>query len=572
MGKIDISKIVQGAQALYGKDKIGAAMLGTGVLLRRPTKPEEFDKLRYDKHFGGDSKELLVVQSTMIRKLAGGMLKYIKTIKEMDPDAKILLVHDSIGGSVSRSRAEREIDDEKSNQPGSEAVENSDYMKHIVATMDKYPGSIAMLLINQMTDKIGFGQKGQSRSGGHKISFHSSMILEMKKIKTLTKTVKGVEVKTGIVSSAKIDKNHLSQSEHSVNKMNVMVDARGWTSPKAVIISDTHYSLATKDLADKAWRMAVDKAAELGVPLIDAGDITNDKDMLRAQVMNIMIDTMKYAQNKGVQIYLLVGNHSLVNEKGKEHALNFLRPYAEIVDSPVYIKHINTWLLPYFSDLDALKVSLNVIAVGDCKQLIMHQGVTKAWGGHYVHDKTAAPAEWFEDFRVISGHYHRAQDIKCGRPRNGAVGLFSYIGTPYTVSFAEAGDGPKGFRILMDDGLLESVPTNLRKHVVSEWYYGDLCDSDYHDIQPGDLAWVKIKGTRSELATITKEFIGKNMGIGQDFKLDLIPTDSHTDTQSSKEDEPKMTDLEVLDKLIDGLPDDAEYKAYLKSLVAGVLE
>ncbi len=291
MGKIDISKIVQGAQALYGKDKIGAAMLGTGVLLRRPTKPEEFvlapeghpwqtltgllglpydsiiqiagaydsgkstvagefmasaqkqgvyvilgdsekkfDKLRYDKHFGGDSKELLVVQSTMIRKLAGGMLKYIKTIKEMDPDAKILLVHDSIGGSVSRSRAEREIDDEKSNQPGSEAVENSDYMKHIVATMDKYPGSIAMLLINQMTDKIGFGQKGQSRSGGHKISFHSSMILEMKKIKTLTKTVKGVEVKTGIVSSAKIDKNHLSQSEHSVNKMNVMVDARGWHS------------------------------------------------------------------------------------------------------------------------------------------------------------------------------------------------------------------------------------------------------------------------------------------------------------------------------------------------------
>ncbi len=289
MAKIDVSKIVAGAQALYGKDKVGAAMLGSGTLLRRPTKPEEFvlapaghpwqaltgllglpfdsivqiagaydsgkstlagqfmaaaqqqgvytilgdsekkfDKLRYDKHFGGDSANLLVVQSTMIRKLAGGMLKYINTIKAQDPDAKILLVHDSIGGSVSRSRAERDIDDEKSNQPGSEAVENSDYMKHIVATMDKYPGSIALLLVNQMTDKIGFGQKGQSRSGGHKISFHSSMIIEMKKIKTLTKTVKGVEVKTGIVTSAKIDKNHLSQNDTSVNKMNIMVTAKGW--------------------------------------------------------------------------------------------------------------------------------------------------------------------------------------------------------------------------------------------------------------------------------------------------------------------------------------------------------
>jgi RecA/RadA recombinase len=290
MAKIDINQIVKNAQKLYGKDTQGAAMLGSGVLLRRPTKPEEFilapeghpwleltgllglpydsiiqiagsydsgkstlagefmaagqrqgvyvilgdsekkfDKIRFEKHFGGDAAQLLVVQSTMIRKLAGGMLKYINTIKEADKSAKILLVHDSVGGSVSRARAEREIDADSSNQPGSEAVENSDYMKHIVATMDKYPGSISLLLINQMTDKIGFGQKGQSRSGGHKISFHSSMIIEMKKIKTLTKVVKGVEVKTGIVTQAKIDKNHLSQTENSVNKMNIMVTAGGWS-------------------------------------------------------------------------------------------------------------------------------------------------------------------------------------------------------------------------------------------------------------------------------------------------------------------------------------------------------
>ncbi len=289
MAKININQIVKNAQALYGKDTKGAAMLGNGSVLRRPTKPEEFilapsghvwcevtgllglpfdsiiqiagaydsgkstiagelmaaaqkqgayvvlgdsekkfDKIRYEKHFGGDASELAVIQSTMIRKLAGGMLKYVKSIKEVDPEGKILLVHDSIGGSISRSRLEREIDDESSNQPGSEAVENSDYMKHMVATMDKYPGSIALLLINQMTDKIGFGQKGQSRSGGHKISFHSSMILEMKKIKTLTKAVKGVETKTGIISQVKIEKNHLSQTENSVNKMNVMINATGW--------------------------------------------------------------------------------------------------------------------------------------------------------------------------------------------------------------------------------------------------------------------------------------------------------------------------------------------------------
>jgi len=289
MTKVDINKIVASAQALYGKDKAGAAMLATGSVLKRPTKPEEFilapkehpwcaltgllglpydsivqlagkydsgkstlagefmafaqkqnvyvvlgdsekkfDKTRFEKQFGGDASQLLVVQSTMIRKLAGGMLKYVHTIKAADPGAKILLVHDSIGGSVSRSRAERDIDDEKSNQPGSEAVENSDYMKHVVATMDKYPGSIVLLLINQMTDKIGFGQHGQSRSGGHKISFHSSLILELKKIKTLTKQVNKIETKVGIITEVKVDKNHLSSGETSVNKMNVMVTAKGW--------------------------------------------------------------------------------------------------------------------------------------------------------------------------------------------------------------------------------------------------------------------------------------------------------------------------------------------------------
>lgn len=290
MSKVDVAKVVEEAKKLYGKDKIGADMLSTGQNLKRPTKPEhfvclpdghpwieltgllglpydciaqvagaydsgkstlagelmasaqkqgiyvilgdsekKFDRVRFEKHFGGKADDLLIVQSTMIRKLAGGMLKYIKTIKELDPKSKILLVHDSVGGSVSRSRAERDIDDEKSNQPGSEAVENSDYMKHIVSTMDKYPGSISLLLINQMTDKIGFGQKGQSRSGGHKISFHSSIIIEMKKIKTLTKINKGLEVKTGIITQAKVDKNHLGTGDNQVNKMNIQVTAKGWS-------------------------------------------------------------------------------------------------------------------------------------------------------------------------------------------------------------------------------------------------------------------------------------------------------------------------------------------------------
>lgn len=214
-----------GKSTVAGQFMASAQKQGAYVILWDTEK--KFDRVRFENYFGGKADDLNVVGTTIIRKGAGAMFKYVRTIMEADPTAKILLVHDSVGGSVSRARAEREMDDEKNAQPGSEAVENSDYMRHMIATMDKFPGSIALLLINQLTDKIG-PMPGKSRSGGHKISFHSSMIIEMTRIQDLTRVVKGVRVKEGIVSRAKIAKNHLSQSDLSVHEMRIRVTAAGW--------------------------------------------------------------------------------------------------------------------------------------------------------------------------------------------------------------------------------------------------------------------------------------------------------------------------------------------------------
>lgn len=288
MSKISAADIASKVKALYKPKEGGKDIIGTGIDIKRPTKPEDFilankthpwkeltgllglpygviiqvagapdsgkstvaaefmaqaqaqgvyvvlwdtenkfDSVRFEKHMKGNASEINTVNTTMIRKGAGAMFKYIDQIMEADKDAKILLVHDSVGGSVSRARAEHDIDDEKNPQPASEAVENSDYMRHIVARLDKYPGRICLLLINQMTDRIGM-MPGKSRSGGNKISFHSSMIIEMTRVQDLTKVVKGVRVKTGIISRAKIAKNHLSLTENSVHEMRVKVTAKGW--------------------------------------------------------------------------------------------------------------------------------------------------------------------------------------------------------------------------------------------------------------------------------------------------------------------------------------------------------
>ncbi len=288
MGKIDVNKIVQEARKLYAKDKKANTIIGTGadvktdytdndVILLDKSNPlrlllglsgipynkiiqvagkadsgkstlagevmaaaqksrvqvilfdseDKFDASRFKNHFKGDPAEILMVKTNEI--LKGGELvrKYITAVKEQDEDAKILFVWDSVGGSQSRSHAERELDSEKHAQPGQDAKENGSIMKMVVALINKYPDSIAVYLANQLYDKIGFMQKGQAASGGAKIEYHSSFIIMLKRIKTLTKVVKGTITKYGIISRATVSKNHLSQTETSIHQLDFEVKATG---------------------------------------------------------------------------------------------------------------------------------------------------------------------------------------------------------------------------------------------------------------------------------------------------------------------------------------------------------
>lgn len=188
---------------------------------------DKFDAARFKNQFKGDPSKVLMVKTNEI--LKGGELvrRYITAIKEQDEAAKILFVWDSVGGSQSRSHAERELDSEKHAQPGQDAKENGSIMKMLVALINKYPDTIAVYLANQTYAKIGFMQKGDAASGGTKIEFHSSFIIMLKRIKVLTKTVKGMLTKYGIVSRATVTKNHLSLGATSVHQLDFQVTAEG---------------------------------------------------------------------------------------------------------------------------------------------------------------------------------------------------------------------------------------------------------------------------------------------------------------------------------------------------------
>lgn len=188
---------------------------------------DKFDAHRFDTQFGGVSASVLLVKTNEILQGGEKIRKLVVAAKDKYPDAKILLVWDSVGGSQARGAAERELDSEKHGQPGQDAKENGAVMKMFVGLINKYTDSISVVLINQVYAKIGFMQMGDAESGGKKIEFHSSLIIRLKRIKTLVKTVKGRKVKYGILTRATVAKNHLSQSETSLHQLDFEITAAG---------------------------------------------------------------------------------------------------------------------------------------------------------------------------------------------------------------------------------------------------------------------------------------------------------------------------------------------------------
>ena len=333
-------------------------------------------------------------------------------------------------------------------------------------------------------------------------------------------------------------------------------------TPVAVVISDIHYNINTLSVADAALKQAVSKAQELSVPLFIAGDLHDTKANLRGECVTAMINTLK---NKGVYTIILRGNHDQINEKSEAHSLDFLSLLNEVIVVDTHLTYQNIYFIPYQSSVETFKQILGQVPKGST--IIMHQGVTGSQSGEYIQDHSAINKDLLADYRVISGHYHTRQDIKCGRPRKGLAGLMSYIGNPYTLNFGEANDPEKGFRVLNDDGTLDFIPTNLRKHRVIELEVRDgYCSVVSGDIFLGnkeDIIKVKASGTKEHLSTITKKTIAEYLNYSGDFKLEMTPKD----TISIKIKKQAATKEQTLDVIIDNLEHTSiEQKERLKTL------
>jgi DNA repair exonuclease SbcCD nuclease subunit len=326
--------------------------------------------------------------------------------------------------------------------------------------------------------------------------------------------------------------------------------------PKAILISDIHYNLNNLEIADFALRKAIKLAKFHQIPLILCGDTHDSKANLRAECANAMIATFQEAMNEGVKTYTLVGNHCRLNEKGEDHALNFLAPYTTIINKRE--THEGLGFIPYQCDPNNFYACLSLFDRDTI--VIAHQGVTGGQLGHYVIDKSAVELSKLIDHkRIFLGHYHAHYTL----------GNTVSVGTPYTQSFAEAKDHPKGVLLLYSNGDFDHILFNFRKHVIIEVTH-DQVPNLTSNLNPNDLLWLKIKGPESELRKIDKIDLGKKLLGHANYKLDLI-SDAVENRAKAGEVLDEATPIELFDNLIDKSKETEEQKKYLKDLLRSLL-
>jgi RecA/RadA recombinase len=207
---------------------------------------QKFSTKRFDNYFGGKSKDLLVVSSKMISEGADMVEALVHSVMEKLPDKKIFIVWDSVGGSLPKSEKGKSKRD--SHQMAEAAKENGAVVRGLVMLMEEYrdreknEDRIGVMLINQTYANI--GAPGQIESGGQKVAYHSSLIVQLTRVSDLFKVRDKIKRKAGIRTKMRVKKNHLFDGEDTIAEMLLDITAGGI----AVAASDPAHKLVAASL------------------------------------------------------------------------------------------------------------------------------------------------------------------------------------------------------------------------------------------------------------------------------------------------------------------------------------
>jgi len=230
---------------------------------------------------------------------------------------------------------------------------------------------------------------------------------------------------------------------------------------KFSVCADLHYdlfqniSMLENDLLstrareiDDTFKQIIDSTCSKGIKyLFILGDALHKRNIRSDAINGLLFRRLKYAKEKGLQTYLLVGNHDQAHVAGNVHGFETFTEVVRVVDKPeiITIEGFDFLFLP-FEEYKGSKKSLEIL-LSNCKNpnrvLLAHAGIQGAVLSGFDH-QSAEPLT-VEDLQLdkfISGylgHYHMPQDF----PEH----PLSYIGSPCQHSLQDK-VADRGFMIV----------------------------------------------------------------------------------------------------------------------------
>ncbi len=175
----------------------------------------------------GNSSELLLVTSKVILEGADMVVAIARAALEAYPNKKLFIVWDSVGGTLSSAEDSKAL--RESRQMAMAAKENGQALHSWVNLMEEFKNKetneerVGVLLINQCYANI--GSVGQVESGGQKVEYYSSIIVQLTRKGDICKVRDKVKRKLGILSKARVKKNHLFDGEDTIAELTLAITA-----------------------------------------------------------------------------------------------------------------------------------------------------------------------------------------------------------------------------------------------------------------------------------------------------------------------------------------------------------
>jgi RecA/RadA recombinase len=156
---------------------------------------------------GIDPKGVFIVHSRVAEEVYDGINRAIDAIKIDYSDAKILLVVDSYGNTISMRDSALDLT-QKDSQPGGQAKTNRTGLSAIAAKQITDP--IAVLVVNYTYDNI--GSHGKTNAGGKALNFFCMLTVQTQRTGWYERTVDKVKVRAGAFVKWKVYKNHYAKA------------------------------------------------------------------------------------------------------------------------------------------------------------------------------------------------------------------------------------------------------------------------------------------------------------------------------------------------------------------------